>query len=120
MQARLDAVGLEGLDPATYMEDLTLGHRQLVEIARAMGRKAQLFILDEPTATLNATDIAHVFSAIRRVTAQGCAVIYVSHRLDEVLALCHRIVVMRDGAVVAEKPAADVTGESLVATDARP
>lgn len=113
--ARLDAVGLEGLDPATYMEDLTLGQRQLVEIARAMGRKARLFILDEPTATLNATDIAHVFSAIRRVTAQGCAVIYVSHRLDEVLALCDRIVVMRDGAVVAEKPAADVTGESLVA-----
>ena len=77
---------------------------QLVEIARALGRKAQLFILDEPTATLNAADIENVFAAVRKVTARGCGVIYVSHRLDEVLALCHRVVVMRDGAVVADAP----------------
>ncbi|MBL8582044.1 MAG: sugar ABC transporter ATP-binding protein [Rhizobiaceae bacterium] len=113
-RARLDAVGLGGLDPARYLEDLTIGQRQLVEIARAMGRKARLFILDEPTATLNSADIEHVFSAIRAVTARGCSVIYVSHRLDEVLALCDRIVVMRDGAVVAALPIAEVSGERLV------
>ncbi len=113
-RARLDAVGLIGLDPGRYLEDLSIGQRQLVEIARAMGRKARLFILDEPTATLNAADIEHVFAAIKRVTARGCSVIYVSHRLDEVLKLSDSIVVMRDGAVVAALPTAEVSGEKLV------
>ena len=114
VRRRLDAVGLETLEPARYLEDLSIGERQLVEIARAMGRKAQLFILDEPTATLNSADIAHVFAAVRKVTAQGCGVIYVSHRLDEVLELCDGIVVMRDGAVVADEPAAGMDAGRLV------
>jgi ABC-type sugar transport system ATPase subunit len=114
VRRRLDAVGLEALEPTRYLEDLSIGERQLVEIARAMGRKAQLFILDEPTATLSSADIAHVFAAVRRVTAQGCGVIYVSHRLDEVLELCDRIVVMRDGAVVAEEPAVGMDPQRLV------
>ncbi|HEY9215990.1 MAG TPA: ATP-binding cassette domain-containing protein, partial [Ancylobacter sp.] len=111
---RLDAVGLEALEPSSYLEDLSIGERQLVEIARALGRNARLFILDEPTATLNSADIAHVFAAVRRVTAQGCAVIYVSHRLDEVLELCDHIVVMRDGAVVADETAEDMDARRLV------
>lgn len=114
LRARLDAVGLDGLDPATYLEDLSIGQRQLVEIARAMGRNARLFILDEPTATLTAADIAHVFAAVHKVAAQGCGVIYVSHRLDEVLDHCDRVVVMRDGVVVASRPAKELSGEALI------
>lgn len=113
-RARLDAVGLTDLDPRSYLEDLSIGQRQLVEIARAMGRKARLFILDEPTATLNAADIHRVFSAIREVTARGCSVIYVSHRLDEVLVLCDEVVVMRDGAIVAARTTEELSGGELV------
>ncbi|MFO0991193.1 MAG: sugar ABC transporter ATP-binding protein [Hyphomicrobiales bacterium] len=114
IRERLSAVGLAEVKASTYLEDLSIGHRQLVEIARALGRKAQLFILDEPTATLNAADIETVFAAVRRVAARGCGVIYVSHRLDEVLALCHRVIVMRDGAIVADTPIAGLTGDDLV------
>ncbi len=114
VRSRLDAVGLDRLDPSRYIEDLSIGERQLVEIARAMGRDARLFILDEPTATLNAADIDHVFGAVRKVAAAGCGVIYVSHRLDEVLSLCQRIVVMRDGAVVAEEEAECLDAARLV------
>jgi len=114
VRRRLDAVGLDGLDPSRPLEDLSIGERQLVEIARAIGRKAQLFILDEPTATLSAADIAQVFAAVRRVTAQGHGVIYVSHRLDEVLELCDRIVVMRDGEVVARETTVGLKAERLV------
>ena len=114
VKERLSAVGLADLTPSTYLEDLSLGHRQLVEIARALGRNAQLLILDEPTATLNAADIATVFAAVKKVAARGCGVVYVSHRLDEVLALCHRVVVMRDGAIVADAPIEGLTGDDLV------
>lgn len=114
VRRRLDAVGLDRLDPFSHIEDLSIGERQLVEIARAMGRDARLFILDEPTATLNTADIAHVFRAVRKVAAAGCGVIYVSHRLDEVLSLCQRIVVMRDGAVTADEPAGNLDAARLV------
>lgn len=114
MRRRLDSVGLDRLDPARYVEDLSIGERQLVEIARAIGRDARLFILDEPTATLNTADIAHVFNAVRKVAAAGCGVIYVSHRLDEVLALCQRVLVMRDGAVIAENDVKDIDAPRLV------
>ncbi|HWA45588.1 MAG TPA: sugar ABC transporter ATP-binding protein [Hypericibacter adhaerens] len=111
----LDAVGLTDLDPEAYIEDLSMGQRQLVEIARALGRKASLFILDEPTATLSSVDIEHVFRAIRKVTAAGCAAIYVSHRLDEVMELCHRVTVMRDGQRVDTVPTSAISGSDLVA-----
>jgi ABC-type sugar transport system ATPase subunit len=112
--ARLAAVGLPDVDPSTMLDNLTIGQRQLIEIARALGRNAQIFILDEPTATLTSADIAHVFRAIRAVTSRGCSVIYVSHRLDEVLALCDRIVVLRDGEIVADRPRSDISGPRLV------
>lgn len=110
----LDAVGLTHVHPSDPLDELSIGQRQLVEIARALGQKAKLFLLDEPTATLSGIDIEHVFKAIRRLTASGCGIIYVSHRLDEVMELCHRITVVRDGKLIGTRIASEITGQELV------
>ncbi|MFT4289429.1 sugar ABC transporter ATP-binding protein [Nocardioides sp.] len=93
----LDQLGLGHLEPATPLRQLRIGERQLVEIGRVLARDAQLLILDEPTATLSNAEIERVFAAVRQVRAQGRSVLYVSHRLGEVLDLCDRVLVFGDG-----------------------
>jgi ABC-type sugar transport system ATPase subunit len=115
-QARelLDSMGLSHVRPEQPLASLGLGERQLVEIARALGQQARLVILDEPTATLSDSESAHVYSAVRRVAAAGCAVLFVSHRLGEVLDLCDEVTVMRDGAVVVSTAASELTVSTLI------
>ncbi|MBS1678887.1 MAG: sugar ABC transporter ATP-binding protein [Actinobacteria bacterium] len=96
----LRRVGLDSLDPARPVSSLAMGERQLVEIARALGHDAGILILDEPTATLSEAEIGHVFDAVRSVSADGTAVLFVSHRLGEVMELCHSVTVLRDGQLV--------------------
>jgi len=107
-------VGLERLSPDQPLSSLSIGERQLVEIARALSQNARLVILDEPTATLGDVESERVFAAIRRVAARGCAVIYVSHRLPEVLELCDTVTVLRDGRRIATTPAALLTVDELI------
>ncbi|MGH2863334.1 MAG: sugar ABC transporter ATP-binding protein [Solirubrobacteraceae bacterium] len=111
---QLEPVGLAHRQPDELVANLSLGERQLVEIARALSRGARLLILDEPTATLTDLEIERVFNAVRRVAADGCSVIFVSHRLREVLDLCDSVTVMRDGKVVTEARAAALTASGLV------
>jgi len=111
---QLEPVGLGHRRPDELVASLSLGERQLVEIARALSRGARLLILDEPTATLTDLEIERVFAAVRRVAAGGCSVVFVSHRLREVLDLCDSVTVMRDGRVVSEAPTADLTAPQLV------
>ncbi|MEV6487393.1 sugar ABC transporter ATP-binding protein [Actinoplanes sp. NPDC051633] len=113
-RALLDNVGLRHVGLDQPLAQLSMGERQLVEIARALGQDARLVILDEPTATLSDVESEYVYAAVRTVAASGRAVLFVSHRLGEVLALCTRVTVMRDGAVVATTPAADLTVDSLI------
>ncbi len=96
----LGLVGLE-LDTDTLVEDLSLGERQLVEIARALGTRAQVLIFDEPTTSLTARESSRLFQLIRRLREDGTTVIYISHALADVANLCDRVVVLRDGRVVA-------------------
>ena len=98
-QARrvLDELGLRHVQLGTAVETLSIGERQLVEIARLLVRDARLLILDEPTATLSKPEIERVFRATRDLVRQGRSVIFVSHRLDEVFELCDRVTVLRDG-----------------------
>jgi ABC-type sugar transport system ATPase subunit len=110
----LDDMGLERIDPDQPVAALSIGERQLVEIAKALSQRARLVILDEPTATLTDVESAVVFAAIRRVAATGCSVIFVSHRLPEVLELCDAVTVLRDGRTVATTPAADLTVDTLI------
>lgn len=110
----LARVGLSHVPPETPAEELQLGERQLVEIARLLGRDAALLILDEPTAALSRAEITRVFDAVRSVVAQGRSVIFVSHRLDEVLTICDRVMVMRDGRAVATESAGSLDRGRLV------
>jgi ABC-type sugar transport system ATPase subunit len=110
----LDDIGLESIDPDAPLSALGIGERQLIEIARALSQKAQLVILDEPTATLSDVESERVFAAVRRVAARGCSVIYVSHRLTEVLQLCDTVTVLRDGQRVATTPADQLSVDALI------
>ncbi|MEV2238144.1 sugar ABC transporter ATP-binding protein [Micromonospora sp. NPDC049891] len=110
----LDGMGLEHLRPDQPVTTLGIGERQLVEIAKALSQNARLVILDEPTATLSDVESAHVFAAIRRVAATGCSVVFVSHRLSEVLDLCDRVTVLRDGSTVATTAVQQLTVDELI------
>ena len=92
----LAAVGLT-LDPERPVASLSIGEQQLVEIARGLARDCQVLILDEPTATLNRREVDQLFVALRRICAQGRAVLFISHRLDEIENVADRITVFRDG-----------------------
>ncbi|WP_205473649.1 sugar ABC transporter ATP-binding protein [Nocardioides sp. SYSU D00038] len=113
-RALLDSVGLTHVALDRPLSSLGIGERQLVEIARALGQDARLLILDEPTATLSDVESEYVYASVRKVAATGCAILFVSHRLGEVLALCDRVTVMRDGAVVATAAADGLTVDSLI------
>lgn len=110
----LDSVGLGRLHPRALLSSLTIGERQLVEIARALGQSPRLVVLDEPTATLNDAESELVYEGVRRVAAAGCAVLFVSHRLREVLNLCQSVTVLRDGAEVATTPVANLSVDALI------
>jgi ABC-type sugar transport system ATPase subunit len=110
----LDELGLDGVPLDARTAELGLGQRQLLEIARALRRDARLLILDEPTATLSESESQLVFAAVRKVAERGCAVLFVSHRLREVLDLCDRVTVLRDARFVATTPSAELTVPQLI------
>jgi ABC-type sugar transport system ATPase subunit len=102
------------MDPAVPVSGLNLAEKQLVEIARALEAESRVFLMDEPTAALGDRDRAGLFSVIRRLTAAGAAVVFVSHRLEEVLEICDRVTVMRDGRDVLSAPASELTKDRLI------
>jgi ribose transport system ATP-binding protein len=108
----LQQVGLD-IDPDTRTRELIVAEKQLVEIAKALSRQARLLVMDEPTATLTPTEIERLFALIRRLREQGVAVVYISHKLDEVERITDEIVVMRDGRFVARAPTASVTRQEM-------
>jgi ribose transport system ATP-binding protein len=109
----LSRVGRD-LDPHMLLGKLSPGQRQRVEIARALSLKAKVLLLDEPTATLNEGDATRLFSLLRELKAAGLTIVYISHRLGEILAITDRVVCMRDGKVAGEAPTEGLTQEHLV------
>ena len=101
------------VDPAAYVKDLSVGQQQRVEIVKALYRKADILILDEPTAVLTPQEAEDLFAVIRTLKAQGTSVIFISHKLKEVLAISDRIMVLRRGQVVGETTPQDATERSL-------
>jgi rhamnose transport system ATP-binding protein len=88
------------LNPRTRARGLSIADQQIVEIAKAISTKANVIVMDEPTAALSSKEVSRLFAVARTLRDQGCAVVFVSHRLDEVFDLCDRITIMRDGSTV--------------------
>ena len=112
-RALMERLG-ERVDLARPLEELSLAQRQMVGIARALSRKSRLLIMDEPTASLSARETETLFRIIRQLRGEGVAILYISHRLEEVFALSDRVTVLRDGRHVATRPIADVSRDELV------
>ncbi|MDR1915721.1 MAG: sugar ABC transporter ATP-binding protein [Synergistaceae bacterium] len=102
------------IDPSTQMTMLSAAEHSLVAIARALARKAEILILDEPTATLPQRDVEKLFELLFHLRRQGIAIIYITHRLDEVFEISQRITVLRNGKVVSSSIAEDTTPKKLI------
>jgi general nucleoside transport system ATP-binding protein len=102
-----------GLDPDALIADLPLGRRQRVEILKAVLRDAELLILDEPTSNLAPSEVAELLSILRRLRAEGKGIVFITHKLPEVLEVCDRVVVLRLGRVAGRARIGDVTRADL-------
>jgi ribose transport system ATP-binding protein len=111
--ALLDRLGMV-IDPNARIKDLTVGKQQMVEIARALSENARLLILDEPTAALNEAEVRTLFELIDRFVTDQTGVIYISHRMDELPRISDRIVVLRDGTYVGERPTATTPMREII------
>jgi ABC-type sugar transport system ATPase subunit len=108
--ARLDI----HIDPDDVVRDLSVAEQQLVEIAKAISLDSTLLIMDEPTAALGLSETQRLLALVRRLAAQGKAILYISHRLDEVFQVADKITVLKDGRLVATRPTPQLTMSQLV------
>src|SRR5471032_1192258 len=101
------------VDPLRPVHTLSVGERQRVEIVRALLTKPRLLILDEPTSVLTPQAVQALFVTLRKLADEGCSILYISHKLDEILALCHHCTVLRGGQVTGEVDPTKETNASL-------
>ena len=113
-RAVLAGVGLDELDPDRPVGRLGLGHRQLVEIAAALARRCDVLLLDEPTAALSPRESDVLFAQMARLRATGAALVLITHRLEDVARTADRVSVLRDGRLVATRPAAELSRPEIV------
>ena len=107
-----DIYGLK-IDPDAYIWQLSVGQQQRVEIIKALYRGAALLILDEPTAVLTPQEVDEFFGIMRQMVSDGHALIFISHKLHEIMDICDRVTVLRDGAKIGTKTIADITKSEL-------
>lgn len=101
------------LDPHRHVHDLSVGERQRVEVVRCLMQDPRLLIMDEPTSVLTPQEVERLFETLRRLAAEGCSILYISHKLAEIMALCERATVLRNGRVTAECDPRKETSNSL-------
>ena len=111
--AVFDQLGVR-LDPDRLARGLSIADQQLVEIAKALTSNARVIVMDEPTAALTITEVERLFSIVETLRARGNAVLFVSHRLEEIFALCQRVTVMRDGRHILTEPIEKLTTQSVI------
>src|SRR5262249_8549659 len=102
------------LDPGRPARGLSVADQQIVEIAKAISFNANVIVMDEPTAALTTVEVARLFDVTKALREQGAAVLFISHRLEEVFAICQRVTVMRDGTFVRTAPIDELTVDDII------
>lgn len=110
----MQRVGLEEIDPSVMVGSLGVGQQQMVEIAAGLSRQCRVLALDEPTASLTDSEVELLFAQIARLKNAGVGIIYISHRIEEVLAIADRITILRDGQFVATHRGEDLTHDDVI------
>ena len=110
----LSRVGAARLDPRRLAGTLSTAEQQLIEIAKALSRDLRLLILDEPTASLTAHEANALFSILRELKERGVGIVFISHRLEEVERIADRVIVLRDGRIVSDRPAAAAARDDMI------
>lgn len=108
-----DELGVE-VDPDAIMRTLPVSKRQMVEIAKAVSYHSKVIVFDEPTSSLTEAEVEHLFRIINMLRDRGCGIIYISHKMEEILRISDDVTIMRDGTWVATKPAAGLTMEEII------
>jgi ABC-type sugar transport system ATPase subunit len=112
-QALMDQLGIS-LSPTAVVRNLSVAEQQMVEIAKALSIQARIIVMDEPTSALSDTEVQALFRIMRRLREQGLAIIFISHRLEEVFQICDRITVLRDGQNVGTRVVADTSPDEVI------
>ncbi|ONI40452.1 galactose/methyl galactoside ABC transporter ATP-binding protein MglA [Candidatus Epulonipiscium fishelsonii] len=112
-KAILDDLGIS-IDPKEKVEDIPLSECQMLEIAKAVSYDAKIIVMDEPTSSLTEREVDHLFRIINRLRDKGCAIVYISHKMEEILAISDEVTIMRDGQWVATHFAKDLTTEKII------
>ena len=115
-QALLDDLGL-GFKATEKLGSLSTSQMQLVEICKAISAKAKIIILDEPTSSLTQKEVDKLFEIVNRLTSDGCGVIYISHKMDEILQISDEVTIMRDGHYIGTWPADELTTDFIIAKE---
>ncbi len=102
------------VDPRIRMGRLSVSQRQMVEIAKAVSYDAKILVLDEPTSSLNEEEVKHLFKIIKKLKEKKCGIIYISHKMEEILEICDEVTIMRDGKWVSTDRAEDVTTDKII------
>ena len=105
----------EKIDPKRKVRDLKIAQKQMVEIAKAISFNVELLVMDEPTSALTGKETKILFDLISHLSTEGIAIVYISHRLKEIIDVCHKVTVLRDGCSVATKGVPEVTAHELAA-----
>lgn len=112
--ALLKDLGIEDVNPKTIMETMSVSQRQMVEIATAVSFDSKVIVFDEPTSSLTEQEVEHLFRIINTLRDRGCGIIYISHKMEEILRISDEVTIMRDGQWVATKAAQDVTMNEII------
>ena len=115
-QALLDELGIS-FDVTEKLGTLTTSQQQIVEIAKAVGVNAKIIILDEPTSSLTSNEVEKLFEIINKLRNRGCGIIYISHKMDEILKISDDVSIMRDGQYIGTWPAKDLTIDFIIAKE---
>ena len=102
------------VNPKAIMSTLPVSQRQMVEIAKAVSYDAKIIVFDEPTSSLTETEVEHLFRIINMLRDKGCGIIYISHKMEEILRISDDVTIMRDGQWVATRPASELTMEEII------